>query len=303
MAGLAKEEEEEEKESNRTPVGTPLDHPGSISVSTAFHPSLTVDDCLPDLILVSSDGVHFYVHSRRILAASSNNLGGLFPSDHNRDVLGPPTITVQSSDVLNVALHAMYGFSCLHYFPTLEVVDAALLALIQYGVAFHPPAAPSQPLYQLLVSYAPYRPLDAYALAAQHALEEAAVAISSHLLAFDLASIPDEAAQKMGPLYLKRLFILHQSRIRALRNILFKPPQGHLPAPGCTQETAQQLMRAWALAAAQLVWDVLPSVSTGAIRALFDPLATKLDCALCAVALRRRVQEVEFEWSAVKRTI
>ncbi|KAI9060622.1 hypothetical protein FKP32DRAFT_1040011 [Trametes sanguinea] len=303
-AGTIKQEDQEG--SVKTPVGTPLGPPGVVTVSTAFHPTLTFDGAPPDLILVSSDGVHFYVHRLRLITASTNFLGGLLPADYSEDVKPSalPLVHVQqNAEVLNVVLHTMYGISCLHYYPALEVVDAALDALELYGAPVQALAAPNQPLYHLLLTYAPFRPIDAYAVAAHHSLEDAAVAISSHLLAYDLGRLPDEAAQKMGPIYLKRLFVLHQSRIVALRNILFRPPAPHPPTPGCTPEIQQKLTRAWALAAAQLVWDVLPSVSTMALRSLLEPIATKLECQQCAASLLRRVQEVVYEWSAVKRSI
>ncbi|KAL7285147.1 hypothetical protein ACG7TL_000239 [Trametes sanguinea] len=283
-AGTIKQEDQEG--TIKTPVGTPLGPPSVVTVSTAFHPSLTLDGAPPDLVLVSSDGVHFYVHRLRLVSVSTNLLGSLLPADFNEDVKPSslPLVHVpQNAEVLNVVIHTMYGLSCLHYYPTLEVVDAALDALKLYGAPVQVLAAPNQPLYQLLLTFAPFRPIDAYAIAAHHSLEDAAVAISSHLLAYDLSRLPDETAQKMGPIYLKRL-----------------PPASHPPAPGCTPDIQQRLTRAWALAAAQLVWDVLPSVSTMALRSLLEPIATKLECQLCAAALLRRVQEVVYEWSSVK---
>ncbi|KAI8980693.1 hypothetical protein BD414DRAFT_420794 [Trametes punicea] len=295
--------QEDQEGAVKTPVGTPLGPPSAITVSTAFHPSLIVDGAPPDLILASSDGVHFYVHRLRLSSVSTNRLGGLLSSDSvsSTHSLSLARInTPESAEVLNVALHTIYGSSCQHYLPSLETVDAALDALERYGVPLRPLATPNQPLYRLLLSFAPYRPIDAYAVAAHYALEEVAEATSSHLLAYDLARLPDETAQKMGATYLKRLFTLHQSRLAALRNILLRPPIPHPPAPGCTSEIQQKLTRAWAHAAAQLVWDVLPSVSTMALRSLLEPIGTKIECQLCGAALRRRVQEVVYEWSSVK---
>ncbi|KAH9847397.1 hypothetical protein C2E23DRAFT_848943 [Lenzites betulinus] len=298
--------EEEQETIIRTPVGTPLEHPGAISISTAFQPLLTIDGLIPDLTLVSRDGVHFYAHKLRLLSISDNNMGGLLSPQlhlggHAAPSTLPPVHMPHSADVLNVVLHVIYGLSCLHYFPSFETVDSALSALVQYGVSLGPLATPNQPLYQLLLSFAPFRPLEAYACAGQYALEDAAVAISSHLLAYNLAQLPDDFAEKMGPLYLKRLFLLHQTRLDALRNILFTPPVPHpLPAPGCSPETQQELTGTWAHAAAQLAWDVLPSISTSALKSLLEPVGLKIDCQLCAAALHFRVQQVELEWSLVQ---
>ncbi|CDO78227.1 hypothetical protein BN946_scf184726.g2 [Trametes cinnabarina] len=296
--------QESQENTVKTPVGTPLDPPNLITVSTAFHPSLTLDGALPDLDLVSGDGVHFYVHRTRLSSVSANQLGGLLHVDTTRQVEAMssplPIRTQPSAEVLNVVLHMIYGLSCMHYYPTLEAVSAALDVLKEYGVPIQVVATPNQPLYQLLLSFAPFRPIDAYSLAAYHSLEDAAVSISSHLLAYDLGGLPDTAAEKMGPIYLKRLFTLHQTRIAALRDILFTPPVQHPPTPICMSESQQTLTRAWALAAAQLVWNVLPSMSTMALRSLLEPIALKLECQLCAAALNNRVQEVVYEWSSVK---
>ncbi len=235
-----------------------------MSISTAFHPSLSIDGAIPDVVVVSADGVHFYAHRHRLLAVSANGMGNLLPPPGAVNTI-PPLLTLHaphSADVVNVILHTMYGLSCAHYLPTLETVEAAVDSLsLLYGVSVPPLAVPGMPLFQLIYSFAPFRPLDAYAIAAHHELHDLAVMISSHLLAYDLSQLPDAAAQKMGPVYLKRLFVLHQSRVAALRGILFKAPETHLPVAGCDQDNQQMLVRAWALAVAQLVWDVLPSKS------------------------------------------
>ncbi|KAH9898081.1 hypothetical protein C8Q73DRAFT_683594 [Cubamyces lactineus] len=272
----------------------------TVSISTTFHPSFNFSGSPPDLILVSEDNIHFYVHRTQVFATTSIRTDELVPSVVPDAVPVPVELP---SDVLNIVLHITYGLSCQHYLPSLEVVDAALEALSQYGAPLDQVAAPTQPLYQLLLSFAPHRPLEAYATAAHYALEHVAVAVSSHLLAYDLACLPDAMAHKMGPVYLKRLFLLHLTRLAELRIIIFRMPALHQPSPGCTLETRQTLTRAWALAAAQLVWDVLPSTSTSALRSLLEPIALKLDCQLCATAVQRRVQEIVYEWSAVKRTI
>ncbi|KAI0361271.1 hypothetical protein OH77DRAFT_1516260 [Trametes cingulata] len=304
----AQSTKQEEQEKARTPVGTPSDRPGAISVSTAFHPSFKIEESLPDLVLVSTEGVHFYVHQSHVLAMSSNRLGGIVPAelnDHASASSCPSVKADQSAEVLNVVMHAMYGIPCLHYYPSFEVLDTALSLLTGYGISLQPLATTNQPLYQLILSFAPYRPMDVYALAGQHSLEDAAVAVSSHLLAYDVSQLPDAVAEKMGPLYLKRLFMLQHSRVVALRSILFRPPPPHPPSPGCSPESQQALTRswAWALAAAQRVWGVLPNISTGALKSLLEPIGTRIDCPLCADALHRRVQEVQQEWSSVKTTI
>ncbi len=245
-------------------MSTAVDGPRKISISTAFHPSLSIDGAIPDVVLVSTDGVLFYAHQHRLLAVSANRMGNLLPPSGAVNTI-PPLLTLHaphSADVVNVILHTMYGLSCARFLPTLETVEAAVDSLsLLYGVSVAPLAAQGMPLFQLIYSFAPFRPLDAYAVAAHHELHDLAVMISSHLLAYNLLQLSDTAAQKMGPIYLKRLFVLHRSRAAALRSILLKAPETHLPVTGCGQDNQQMLVRAWALAVAQIVWDVLPSKS------------------------------------------
>ncbi|KAH9944110.1 uncharacterized protein BXZ73DRAFT_96607 [Epithele typhae] len=270
-----------------TSVHTPLDHPNAPTVSTVFHPMLLFDGLAPNFILLTTDGVHFYVHTHHIIAVSMDRMGMLLPSN-----------------VVNIMLHIIYGIQCLQYAPNLETTETALEALhLQYGVSIQVHAAPHLPLYQLILSYAPFCPLEAYTVAAHYALEELAIATSNHLLAYDLSEVSDDAARKMGPIYLKRLFILHQSRLAALHDILFRPPREHEPAVGCSGEQRQQLTGDWIMTVEQLVWQASPSTSTDTLRSLLEPIGAAITCAQCAVMLQGRVQGVVNEWSAVKGTI
>ncbi|KAI0633320.1 hypothetical protein C8Q77DRAFT_1157545 [Trametes polyzona] len=279
---------------------------GDATISTTFQPSLRIDNVLPDVILISSNNVYFYAHRHRIINVSSNLFGGLLLFDPGTSPHGfLPTLNLpESGDVINVVLHTVYGLSCTHFHPTLETVEAALDALIKYGVSLQIHAAPRyRPLHQLLLSRAPYRPIDTYALAGKYELDELAVTVSGHLLSFDLSRITDDLATKMGPVYLKRLFLLHQTRLHALKQILLNPPAGHPPKPGCSLADQSQLTRAWALATAQLVWDATPSLSPNSLRTILESIAEKLSCETCRHMLRQRVQEVVNAWSVVTATI
>ncbi|KAI0365637.1 hypothetical protein BV20DRAFT_722685 [Pilatotrama ljubarskyi] len=307
-----------------------MDSPRDATISTAFQPSLRIDDRLPDIVIISSDNVYFYVHQHRVLNASTNNMGGLLLFDPAAFPHGflPSLRLPESGDVLNVVLHTMYGLSCLHFHPTLETVEAALDALIKYGLPMQTHAAPYQPLHQLILSHAPYRPIETYALAGKHELDDLAVTISGHLLSFDLSRVTDDLATKMGPVYLKRLFLLHQTRLHALKEILLRPPAAHPTTPGCNPTEHGKLTRAWALATAQLVWDATPSkaypafdvtvpqtmdlptaplsivgISPNSLRALLEPIADTLSCESCRLMLQQRIQEVVFSWSSVKPTV
>ena len=229
------------------------------------------------------------------------------------------TLTERAS-VLDLLIHIVYGISCTHLAPSFETVEAVLDALIKYGISPPQSACPDQPLYQLLLLHAPHRPIDAYALAGQHGLEDAAVAISAHLLAYDSSQLSDALVSKMGPVYLRRLLCLHQNRLSALKTIVLRPPEGHPPTPTCGEEAPEraELAEAWAFAVAQLVWDVspgecssapptpipvlmiAPAISTNALRRMFEYAGESSVCSKCRAMLQARIGEVCKAWAAVK---
>lgn len=167
----------------------------------------------------------------------------------------------EGSCVLNVVLHTIYHMPCTHYSPSIDTLIAAVDAMHKYGIPVSKYIATGTPLYQLILALAPVAPLELYSLAAAHDLYDLAVPISSHLLAFPLSNITDEMAERMGPVYLKRMFFLHLGRIDALKRLLLPPPHPHAPTPDCDFTEQKKLTRAWALASAYLAWDARPGSS------------------------------------------
>ncbi|KZT29313.1 hypothetical protein NEOLEDRAFT_1175022 [Neolentinus lepideus HHB14362 ss-1] len=276
-----------------------------VSVSTTFFPGASVDPLPPDLILLSSDTVFFYVHTHRLLTASENGFNSQLPATPREDSsdVGPVLGIPEPSPVLNVILHTVYHMSCVHYSPTFPELEAAVTAMSVYGIPLRPHITPTLPLYQHLLLHAPLAPLSLYALAAQHDLYELAVAISAHLLSLSLPSMSDELAIRMGPIYLKRLFFLHLGRADALKRLLLPPPEPHRPTAWCDSGEQKKLTRAWALAAAYLAWDARPDLSTTTIEVALSPLGDQLTCDHCRLALKERIKSLTMQWSAVKRTI
>ena len=164
----------------------------------------------------------------------------------------------EPATVLNVVLHTAYGLSCATYQPTIDILAAAVDAMATYGLPPREHIAPSTPLYALILAQAPINPVIAYALAASHDLYSLAVPISSHLLPYPLHTLTDELAEKIGPVYLKRLFFLHLGRLDALRRLLLPPPHPHPSTEDCDFADQKCLTRAWALASAYLAWDARP---------------------------------------------
>jgi len=294
----------------------PLSHDGSpildyspegstmVSVSTAFYPGARHQPLAPDVILLSSDNVFFYVHHHILLRASENGF---------RSLLSPPTLSSKDqslainvsdpSAVLNVILHSIYDISCANYSPSFEILAAAVNRLPFYGIPPKSCIVSSTPLYTLLLSHAPLYPLELYTLAASFDLYELAVSTSSHLLSFPLSSITDDMTRSIGPVYLKRLFFLHFGRSDALKRVLLSPPHPHAPTQWCDFSEQKKLTRAWALASAYLAWDAKPDLSTSTIESALRPLAEHLTCEECQQALKERIKNLIVQWSIVKRTI
>ncbi|KZT13076.1 uncharacterized protein LAESUDRAFT_28651 [Laetiporus sulphureus 93-53] len=302
--------------SKGTPTELVPDLSSVVSVSTTFFPGANLNPIPPDLIFLSSDAVFFYVHSHQVLGASDNGFRGLLPAkpqSHKSnsalkalglsDDLGPIIPVPEPATVLNVVLHTIYAHSCAHYSPALDTLCAAVDALHRYGVPLSRHCAPGTPLYALLLAHAPIAPIEVYSLAAHYDLYELAVPVSSHMLGFQLATLTDEDAERMGSTYLKRLFFLHLGRIDALKRLLLPPPHLHAPTPGCDFVEQKKLTRAWALASAYLAWDARPDLSTGTMESALCPLGEHLSCDICQKALRERIQQLILQWSVVKRTI
>ena len=211
---------------------------------------------------MTTDNVFFYVHSHLLLAASENRFRELLPTSQQPSNVQDPVISVpEYSSVLNIVLHSVYDMSCVHYSPSFATIITAVNRLPLYGIPPTRRITPSTHLFSLLLSHAPLYPLELYALAASHDLYDLAVSTSSHLLSFPLASLTDEMAQHIGPIYLKRLFFLHFGRSDALKRVLLPPPQPHPPTPFCDFSEQKKLTRAWALASAYLAWDARPGYS------------------------------------------
>ncbi|KAI9508680.1 hypothetical protein F5148DRAFT_867610 [Russula earlei] len=277
----------------------------TISVSTTFFPGAELDMLPTDLIMLSSDSVFFYVHTHKILAASANGFNSLLPlKEHGQpDDVGGILPLRHHSVVVNILLHTIYDMSATHYAPTPEAVVAAVDCFEEYGLSVRTHLAPPSPFYALFLGTAPQAPIEFYAISGAYDLHHLAVPISSFLLTYPLATLTDELAVKMGPLYLKRLFYLHLGRVEALKRLLLPPPQSHPPTANCDIVEQKKLTRAWALASAYLAWDVRPDLSTHAIEAALRPLGDYLACDQCTQLLRERINNLVSQWSTVKRTV
>lgn len=202
----------------------------------------------------------FYVHSN-VLQGASKDAFREFLSAPLSDLPQPRVICVpDTSVILNVILHIIYDMSCIPQSPSFETVVTAVNQMPLYG--FHPKKhiIQSQPIYGHLLSFAPLFPHGLYTLASHFDIYDLAAAASSYLLSSSLSSISDEMAQRIGPVYLKRLMSLHSNRLHSLKNIILRPPRPHPPTKTCTLDQQKQLEDVWGNGLVNLAWDVTPGV-------------------------------------------
>jgi hypothetical protein len=229
--------------------------------SSTFNPSLRLDQLPPDTILLTVDNVLFLVHASRLLRLSANHFASLlwFPLKGTEDCL-PFIIVDENSAILTIVLQIFYEMYNELSSHTLDAFALAFRSLRKYGVHLQEIIAPHMPLMEHLLSYAPVRAIELYALAAENELESLAVIVSSYLLSYSIADLPDELAVSIGARYLKRLYCLQQNRMISLRGLLLSSPELHSPSPACGMMEQRKLSRAWAFAAAQLAWDAGPGM-------------------------------------------
>ncbi|KAJ7152291.1 hypothetical protein C8R43DRAFT_1127363 [Mycena crocata] len=289
-------------QANSPPTHSPEDKSSLVSVSTTFFPAFQHRCHPPDLILLSDDAVHFYVHSDLLLGLSDNSFNGMLPIITPVDGNEPPILAIsEPSPVLNIILHAIYDMTCAQYSPPFETLVNAVDSMPIYGISPKAIIRPSTPLFMLLLFQAPLFPLESYALAAHHDILDLAVPISSHMLAFPLSSLSDQIVERIGASYLKRQ--ASPSIHLALKRVLLLPPHPHAPTADCDFSSQKVVSRAWALASAYLAWDVRPDLSTATLESALRPLAAHISCGLCKQALNNRVHDVIVQWTVVKRTI
>ena len=152
----------------------------------------------------------------------------------------------------------LYGMSSASFSPPFEHLSNAVDSMPTYSITPCEHILPGTPLFLLLLSHAPLRPLDVYALAAHHDIHPLAVMTSSHLLSYPLQTITDNQADRMGAIYLKRLMALHIDRFNALKSVVLTPPHPHAPTRDCDFSAQKKLTRAWSLVSAHLAWDARP---------------------------------------------
>lgn len=271
-----------------------------------------------DLILISADRVLFHLHANRILAPSTNGFAHKWPpQSYSVNSNRVPIILIpEPSPLVNLILHCVYDLQCTRFSSTAEDVSDCVTAIIKYGLPLAAYASQGKALYNLVLSKAPTTGIQMYTLAAQHGLEQLAIAISPFLLSFDLATLTDDLAARMGAVYLRRLVFLHLGRSAALKRLLSPPLNYHAPNDACGIREHDELMNAWSLAIAPLAWDARPGpcpppelrivlnlltdLAPTAIKSALGPLVDVLPCSLCKEGIQQTVKSVVAAWVGIK---
>ncbi|TFK24353.1 hypothetical protein FA15DRAFT_687524 [Coprinopsis marcescibilis] len=269
-----------------------------VSVSSSFHPGS--HDATHDAIFRTSDSVLFYVHSS-VMKASSPMIFDQFLSSaaSQDDIIDVP----ESSAVLNVILHSLYNLSCASYAPSFDLLEEAVDRMGFYNISPKTQIHPGRQLFSLLLTHAALLPLRIYAFAAHHQLHELAVRSSSYTLAFSVSQVTDAMARRMGAVYLKRLMFLHIDRQEVFKKIILQPPEMHPVTKACGFGDQKRLARAWALAAAYLVWEGKIDVPINTLQKTFSGLQEGLECNGCRATLSNRIKEVAIKWAAAKAKV
>ncbi|SJL09458.1 uncharacterized protein ARMOST_12836 [Armillaria ostoyae] len=219
------------------------------AMSTKFNADFIHNGKPPDTRLVSSDLVLFLVHRHMLVDASTNRFNTLL------DSLRPFTTIPETSDFLNIILHAVYGLSCSQFRPTIDTLMTAVCLFPKYGLQPKRYIHPSSPLFSDIRYQMPLSPLMTYVVSSYYELEDLAVITSGHLLSLDVSTMSEEMVEFISPVYLKRLFDLQQRRVDTLKRLSAVPPTPHPATPRCDFIAQKTLTRAWSLYTARLLWD------------------------------------------------
>lgn len=291
-------------------------------MSTTFFPGAQHSTAPSDLIIISADRVLFHLHANQVLALSTNGFAHKWPpqscSVNSNSV--PIILVPEPSPLVNLVLHCVYDLPCTRFSSSVEDVSDCVTTIIKYGLPLAVYISQGRALYNLVLSKAPTAGIQMYALAAQHRLEQLAVALSPFLLSYDLATLTDDLVGQMGAVYLRRLVFLHLGRSAALKRLLSPPLNYHTPDDTCGTREHDALMNAWSLAVTPLAWNARPGpcpplhtsskyggvlnpptdLAPTTVKAALGPLVDLISCSRCKEGIQRTIKSVVATWVGIK---
>ncbi|KAK7052867.1 hypothetical protein VNI00_004186 [Paramarasmius palmivorus] len=282
-----------------------------IPVSPTFGPT-TGESQRPtaDAILFSSDSVMFYVDEYTLLQFSNNNFRGLLPflgQDAESRMLFLHDI---HSSELEIALQALYKIPATiastaggGNLEELQLLARGISWLPTFGIFANVVVLPHTHIFDQILSYAPLHPLETYAIAGFHDLEQLAVDVSPHTLPLELSNVTEELGDQMGWKYMLRLFRLHMNRRTILMNLLAPPPEIHHPTRDCDYDDQKELKAKWNMAVGSLTWEIRADTPTSLIREIVEAYTGEITCKKCIKARDTRLNTILTEWSMSVRSI
>lgn len=185
---------------------------------------------------------------------------------------------------------------------SLSDLRMAVVSLKIYEIPIQTSVAQTSLIFCAFASHCPVAALQVYAIAASHApdLHALAVYASQFLLSLNWSTMTDEMAIEIGATYLRRLYLLHRTRIQDFKQLTVGLPQPHEGLPHCN---GSGLREAWVFATAYLSWSASPNTSISDIDKAMACVMDKAACNSCKELLRNRFRVFKHEWSLVKNTI
>ncbi|THU88673.1 hypothetical protein K435DRAFT_679373, partial [Dendrothele bispora CBS 962.96] len=271
-----------------------------LTLSTTFQATPFSNRPTPDIILISSDAVIFYVDQQTILNLSTNSFNSLLPITSTCNIERFANLHQVHSSELNILLHVLYDLDCTQYNPPLPYILSSIDLFPQFGLSPKALIKPKTSVYEILLSQASLYPLEVYCLCGKHDIHELATPVSSRLLSLTLSTLTDKDAERMGSVYLARLFKLHRTRFQTLLRLLIPAPCMHSPTNLCGFEQQKALANAWTMTTAYLSWSAKPDISTSTIRAIFNAMMRHITCPDCLKRRDERLNQSMVNWSMTK---
>jgi hypothetical protein len=206
------------------------------------------------------DSALFHVNSNDLASVSSTAFRAQISKPRARGDLDEVIDIPDNSDVLSIILCVLYDVPCEGRSPSFNDLEKAIDRMTAYGVIPKAHILPSTHIQALLLLHALEEPLMLYTLAAHYVLDDLATSTSAHLLSLSLYDITDDISTRMGPIYLKRLMILHMQRTRLLKRLLIPPPDSHQPTRTCGYAEQNKVSASWTMVAVSLLWSAGPGM-------------------------------------------
>ncbi|KAG8816384.1 hypothetical protein FRC17_000343 [Serendipita sp. 399] len=225
------------------------------------------------LTVITNDNVSIVVEKDVLLHNSTNQFDGKLADSFAH---GPIYVT-EPSQVFDLFLDALLDQEPVRHEPAPAIISDLLACLTKYGVPLDDKFSlqhQQKPFYNFVLTSAISYPLDTFALVCKYNLEELAVESARHLLSIPLTQITHEQSIDIGPVYLRRLTILHLKHAEGLKRLLAPLPDRHEPNEGC-DDTSQKnnLERLWNNAVRE-IW----AEEEGSLRIVNDEVVGDAPC-------------------------